>query len=183
MENLQFIRETMERAGSFTAMPGWGQVAIGITAVFAAMIASQQKNPRSWLAVWILESLLSLLIAIWATARKARAARLPLLSGPGRKFALSFSPPMVAGALLTMALYRAGAVGMIPGTWLLLYGAAVMAGGAFSVRVVPVMGLCFAAVGAAALFSPADWGNYFMAAGFGLLQIIFGVIIARRYGG
>jgi hypothetical protein len=183
MENLQFIRETMERAGSFTAMPGWGQVAIGITALFAAMVASQQKSPRGWLAVWIAESLLSLLIAVWATARKARAARLPLLSGPGRKFALSFSPPMVAGALLTAALYRAGAVGIIPGMWLLLYGVAVMAGGAFSVRVVPVMGFCLAAIGAAALFSPPDWGNYFMAAGFGLLQIIFGIIIARRYGG
>lgn len=183
MENLQFIRETMERAGSFTAVPGWGQVAIGITALVAALIASRQKSQESWLAVWIIESLLSFVIALWATIRKARAVRLPLSSGPGRKFALSFSPPMVAGALLTVALYRAGAVDMIPGMWLLLYGAAVMAGGAFSVRVVPVMGFCIAAVGAAALFFPPAWRDCFMAAGFGLLQIVFGIVIARRYGG
>jgi hypothetical protein len=182
-DNLRYIRETMERAGSFTAVPGWGGVAIGVTAIAAAYLAAQQRTPRAWLGVWLAEALLAVAIAVVATLWKARAAKMPLLSGPGRKFALSFAPPLLVGALLTVALVQAGYEAVLPGMWLLLYGTAVVTGGAFSVRVVPVMGLCFVGAGAAALFAPASWGNWFMAAGFGGLQIIFGFVIARRYGG
>ena len=183
MDNLRFIRETMERASSFTAVPGWGGVMMGVTALCAAVVAAQQTSVRSWLTTWMVEAFLAFLIGGWAMDRKARRAETPLLSGPGRKFALSFSPPMIVGALLTAALYRAGLTSAIPGTWLLLYGTAVVTGGAFSVKVVPVMGLCFMALGAVALFSPGGWSNALMAVGFGLLHIIFGVYIARRHGG
>ena len=182
-DNLRFIRETMERAGSFTAVSGWGGVAAGLTAIVAAWVAARQATPRAWLARWLGEAVLAFAIIGVATLRKARRANLPLLSQPSRKFALSFAPPLLVGALLTVVLFRAGYVAVLPGLWLLLYGTAVVAGGAFSVRVVPVMGLCFLSVGAAALFSPAAWGNWFMAAGFGGLQILFGLVIAKKYGG
>jgi hypothetical protein len=183
MDNLRFIRETMERASSFTAVPGWGGVILGATALGAALIASRQFSITSWIITWLVEAVLAFLIGGWAAARKARAAETPLLSGPGMKFALSFSPPMIVGALLTIALYWAGLTSIIPGTWLLLYGTAVMTGGAFSVKAVPVMGLCFMVLGAVALFAPVTWSNALMAAGFGLLHIIFGIYIARRHGG
>lgn len=182
-ENLRFIRETMERSASFTAVPGWGGVIMGATALAAAAAASRQPSPKAWLAIWLGEALLAHLIGAWAIGRKSRAANTPLFSRPGRKFALGLFPPLVAGALLTLVLYRAGLAGVLPGTWLLLYGAGVVTGGAFSVKVVPVMGICFMAAGALALFTPASWGNEFMAAGFGGLHILFGIIIARRYGG
>jgi hypothetical protein len=182
-DNLRFIRETMERAGSFTAVPGWGGVALGLTAIAAAVVAARQNAPQAWLMTWLVEALLAIAIAGGAVARKARQAKMPLLSGPGRKFALSFAPPLLVGALLTAVLVRTGDWKILPGMWLLLYGTAVVTGGAFSVRVVPVMGLCFMVLGAAALFSPASWGNVFMAAGFGGLQIVFGLVIARKYGG
>ena len=133
----------MEAAGSFTAVSGWGMVAIGLLAIVVAFIASLQKTATASLNVWLVAAVLSPAIAVWAMVRKARTAKMPLLSGPGRKFLLSFSPPMVVGALLTFVLYRAGFVEAIPGVWLLLYGTGVVAGGAFSVRIVPVMGLCF----------------------------------------
>ncbi len=182
-DNLRFIRETMERAGSFTAVPGWGGLAMGVTAVVAAGIAARQSGPGGWLVIWLTEALLALVIAGAAAVRKAARARVPLLSGPGRKFALSFAPPLLVGALLTAMLFSAGYVAVLPGMWLLLYGTAVVTGGAFSVRVVPVMGLCFMVLGTAALFAPAAWGNWFMAAGFGGLQILFGLVIAKKYGG
>ncbi|HEY6332670.1 MAG TPA: hypothetical protein VI756_25325, partial [Blastocatellia bacterium] len=160
MDNLRFIRETMERAGQFTAVSGWGEIAIGVTALVAALLASRAGTSGIWLAVWVGEAALSLVIAGWAMLRKARAASKPLLSGPGRKFALSFLPPMCVGVILTVALYRAGLIQSLPGTWLLLYGTGVITGGSFSVKIVPVMGLCFMLVGAAALFCPAAWGNY-----------------------
>jgi hypothetical protein len=183
MDNLRFIRETMERASSFTAVPGWGGVMMGATALGAAFVAAQQTTRNLWLATWVVEALLALVIGGWAMDRKARRAETPLLSGPGRKFALSYSPPILVGVLLTIVLLRAGMVSPLPGTWLLLYGTGVVTGGAFSVKIVPVMGICFMLLGAIALFAPAAWGNYLMAAGFGGLHIIFGVIIARRHGG
>jgi hypothetical protein len=183
MDNLRYIRETMERASAFTAVPGWGQVAIGVTAIAATYLAAHQATPRAWLGVWLAEAIISLLIAGWLMDRKARKLDVPLLSGPGRKVVFSLSPPMVVGALLTVVLFKAGMVKVIPGMWLLLYGTGVVTGGMFSVRVVPVMGVCFMLLGAVGLFAPALFGNWLMALGFGGLHIIFGTIIARRYGG
>lgn len=183
MDNLKYIRETMERATAFTAISGWGLVAIGISAVAASALSVPQKTFKAWLMVWIAEALIALLIAGWSMDRKARAAQMPLLSGPGRKVAFSLSPPLIAGAIVTVVLYRAGLVNAIPGLWLLLYGTGVVTGGMFSVNAVPMMGLCFMTLGAAAFLAPAGFAVWLMAAGFGGLHIVFGVIIARRYGG
>jgi len=186
MEDLRFIRETIERSASFTAIPGWGGAVIGATALITSFIANtawRQHRMREWVAIWAVEGLGALVIALWATHRKARAVNIPLFSGPGRKFAIGLAPPLLAGALLTVVLYRSGVFGIQPAMWLLLYGAGVVTGGAFSVKVVPVMGMCFMLAGALALFTPPAWGNAMMAVGFGGLHIGFGIVIARRYGG
>lgn len=183
MDNLRFIRDTMERAASFTAVSGWGQIAVGITALAAAWIASRQATAEGWLVTWMGEALLSLGVGGGAVALKARAARVPLLSGPARKFALALAPPLVAGLILTAVLYRAGLISLLPGVWLLLFGTGVVTAGAFSVRIVPVMGICFMLLGTFALFAPPAWGNLLMAGGFGGMHIGFGTLIARRYGG
>jgi hypothetical protein len=183
MDNLRFIRESMESASTFTAVSGWGQAAIGATALAASYAAWVQTTRRGWLAVWFAEAVLSLLIAGCAMWRKARAREVALLSRPGRKLVVNFAPPVAVGALLTVVLFRAGESGLIPAVWLLLYGAGVITGGAFSARVVPAMGLCFMLAGAAALFLPWAAANALLAAGFGALHIIFGFVIARRHGG
>ncbi len=183
LDDLRFIRQTIESAGSFTAVPGWGGVVVGLTALGAAFVAARFKTPGQWVAVWVGEAVLGLAVAGWTMRRKARRVGTAVLSRPGRKFALGLAPPMLAGALLTIVLYQASLTWYLPGLWLLLYGAAFVTGGAFSVQAVPVMGACFMALGAAALFSPVAWGNWFMAAGFGGLHILFGLIVARRYGG
>ena len=183
MDNLRYIRETMERATTFTGISGWGEIAIGSTALVASFIAAQQTTFRAWFAVWLAEGLISLLIAGWSMDRKARAVHLALVSGSGRKVVYSLAPPLIAGALLTLVFARFGATEAIPGMWLLLYGTGVITGGMFSVRAVPAMGFCFMLLGAIALFSPAAWANWFMAAGFGGLHVLFGAIIVRKYGG
>jgi len=183
MDNLRFIRETMERSTSFTAVSGMSGVAMGLVALAAAWVASGRSTPGTWLLTWLSAALLSGAVALWAMIRKARAIGLPLLKGPGWKFALGFSPPIVVGGLLTAALFRGGFVQALPGSWLLLYGTAVVTGGAFSVRIVPLMGAGFMTVGAVALFAPASWGDALMAMGFGVLHIVFGFIIWRKHGG
>jgi len=183
MDNLRFIRETMERAGSFTAVSGWGMVAVGGVAFVAALVAPLQGTPAGWVAVWLSAAIVSLLASAWAIARKAAASNVALDSGPARKLVLAFAPPMIVGALLTLVLARAELYWVLPGLWLTLYGTAVVAGGAFSVRVVPVKGICFILVGALALFAPPAWADWLMGIGFGALHVAFGVQIARRYGG
>src|SRR6476469_93021 len=150
MDNLRYIRETMERATAFTGISGWGEIAIGVTALIASAIAALQSTFNAWLAVWIAEGLISLLLA---------------------------------GGLLTIVLVQAGLTNAIPGVWLLLYGTGVITGGMYSVKVVPIMGICLMALGALALFSPPAFANWFMAAGFGGLHLVFGAIIVRKYGG
>jgi hypothetical protein len=183
MDNLSFIRSTMERATAFTAVPGWGGVAMGLTALAATALAANRASEAEWLLVWLGASALALTIGGWSMLVKARRAGTSVFSYSGRRFVLSYVPPLAVGGLLTLVLVRAGLYSALPGTWLLLYGTGVVTGGAFSVRVVPIMGLCFMALGALALLAPAAWGQWLLAAGFGGLHIIFGLIIARRYGG
>lgn len=183
MENLQFIRRTMEVSGSFTAVPGWGLVAVGVTAIGAAVMANQQTSVEKWLEVWLGEAIIGLAIALWSMYAKATRTGVMLLAAPGRRFALGLAPPLICGVVLTPILYRADALAPLPAVWLLLYGTAVVTGGTFSIRIVPVMGACFMVLGLAALVTPAAWSLGWMLAGFAGLHIVFGYLIARKYGG
>ena len=183
LDNLTFIRQAMERAGSFTAVSGTGIIAIGGLAMITALVASRQATSNAFVATWIVAAAAAVVIELTLTARKARLLGLPMASGPGRKFALAFTPAMLAGAILTAALTPAAPRDLLVGAWLLLYGAGVTAGGALSVPAIPVMGASFMAAGVVALMLPATAANWMMLAGFGGLHIVFGVFIARRYGG
>ncbi len=195
LQDISFIRRTMEGAASFTDVPGWGLVILGVMAVGASALAQQQPTAESWLMVWLSTALLGATLGGAAMLLKMRRrvgdGGALLLSVPARKFLFSFWPAMLAGALLTFALidpYTAGvephvAERVLPGTWLLLYGMGVTTAGAYSIRAVPLMGFGFIALGALALFVPAADGDLMMALGFGGLQMVFGVRIARRHGG
>jgi len=181
MDNLAFIRDTMERSAVFTGVPGWGAAAMGVVALGFAAVAEPQTDPAAWLRVWLIAAVVAISIAVGAISLKLKRA--PSSEGSMRKFGFGLVPPLAAGALLTGVLSNAGQWQLIPGVWLLLYGVGVMTAGAYSVRVVPIMGACFAAIGVAAFFTPAAWSNGWLAAGFGGLHIIFGTFIARRHGG
>jgi len=183
MDNLRFIRETMERSASFTHVSGIGGVAMGLVALGAAWAASTAASSGTWLSIWLTAAAVSFAISAFLMARKSRAEGVALLSGPGRRFAWSMTPALAAGGVLTAALARAGHFGLLPGTWLLLYGASIVTGGSHSVRPVPVMGAAFMLAGVAALASPPAWGNAYMALAFGGLHLVFGLLIWRKHGG
>ena len=183
MENLRYIRETMERSASFTHVSGIGGVLMGAIALAAATLAVRANSELAWLGIWVLAALASLSTAVFMMARKSRAEGMSLLTGPGRKFTWSVIPPLAAGAVLTFVLAEAGTTQLLPGVWLLLYGTSVVTGGSYSVRPIPVMGVVFMLTGVAALLSPPEWGDAFMAGGFGGLHIMFGVLIWRKHGG
>lgn len=183
IDNLRFIRETMERSAHFTAIPGYGGALMGVTAIGAAIVANNQPTVRGWLITWLTEAALAFIIGIFAMWQKAKNAGDSLASAPSRKFALAFAPPLVAGVILTSLFYFRGFFDFLPTVWLTLYGTAVVTGGAYSVKIVPIVGWVFIALGLASVFVPIAYSDYLMAFGFGFLQIVFGLIVARRYGG
>jgi hypothetical protein len=184
---IQFIRETMSGAGRFTAVPGAGGVWMGLSAIATAVISGPPDQSSRWIAIWCADAALAVTIALIAMTRKARRSGValwrPAPGAPTRRFALAFAPPLLAGLVLTLVFVSSGLATRLPGCWLLLYGTAAATGGSMSVRIVPIMGVCFMALGAVAFLLPAAIGHWLMAAGFGGLQIACGVIIARRYGG
>lgn len=183
LDNLRFIRETMERSAHFTAIPGYGGALMGVTAIGAAIIAHNQPTIRGWLITWLTEAFLAFIIGTFAMWQKAKNAGDSLVSAPSRKFALAFAPPLVAAVILTSLFYFRGIFGFMPTIWLTLYGTAIVTGGAYSVKIVPIVGWIFIVLGLISVFVPAAYGDYLMAFGFGFLQIVFGLIVARRYGG
>jgi hypothetical protein len=183
IDNLRFIRSTLERAESFTGVPGLGGMAVGAIAIVASVVAHAQSERLAWFAVWVAAAGASAALGIAAVAAKLRRAGGSPFTQQGRRFALSYTPPLVAGAILTAALASRGHLDILPAVWLVLYGTAVVSGGAFSVRVVPVMGSLFILLGCVAFLAPPAWGDALMAAGFGGLHLVFGSIIARHHGG
>lgn len=182
VDNLRYIRDAMESSGAFTSVPGWGGIAMGVSALFAALLAASVLADH-WLGVWLVDAVLALSIGSWTMGKKARSQGVRLWRGVARRFLLGLSPPLAAAAILSLVLLRVGATTAIPGTWLLLYGAAVVSGGTYSVRPVPIMGFCFMILGVTAFVVPESWLNLLLALGFGGLHVLFGAVIARRYGG
>jgi hypothetical protein len=184
LENLRFIREAMSRASEFTAVPGWGGIFMGLSALVTAPIAGPPDDTFRWVMIWLADAIVAATIALVAIAIKSKRSGTPLSkAAPALRFALAFLPPLVAGIVLTPVFAMTGLIARLPGCWLLLYGTAAATGGACSVRVVPLMGLCFMVLGAIAFATPAAWGHWLLALGFGGLHIVFGTIIARSYGG
>lgn len=182
-EHLRYIRDMMARSGAFTGVPGWGLLAMGATAVLTAFVAAGADGPETWFWIWMGEAVLAGAVGTLALFHKARRCQIALGSGPGRKYFLSLLPAFITAALLTYALHRHLMYELLPSVWLLLYGVGTVTGGAFSVRIVPLMGLGFMVLGVAALFLPLGWSNALLGIGFGGLHILFGILIAQRYGG
>ncbi|MFN0243756.1 MAG: hypothetical protein ACKVWV_12770 [Planctomycetota bacterium] len=182
IEDVRFIRRTMERAAALTVVPGWGGVLMGAVALVAAPIAAHAETSARWLGVWIGAAALALLIGASDMIQKVRANESALLRGPAWRFAASLVPAFFTAACLTLVLFRAGASAHLPGLWLSLYGVGVIAAGTYSIAPVRWVGASFLFTGTCALLAPA-LGDWFMAFGFGGLHVGFGVWIARHHGG
>jgi hypothetical protein len=182
-ENLRYIRQAMERGATFTSIPGVGGAVMGGVALIASAFASRQPAGDRWLATWLIAATVAAVLGLIAMARKAKRAGATLTGANARRFALGMAAPFIAGAAITYELWVVRSFTAMPATWLLLYGAGVLTGGIVSVPVVRVIGVCFMALGMAAIVTPPEWGNLWLAIGFGGLQVAFGIYIARNHGG
>jgi hypothetical protein len=106
-----------------------------------------------------------------------------LVSGPFRKFLMCLFPGLLAGAVLTLVLSQAGMQRLVPGTWMLLDGCAVIAASTAtnskSLPIVASMGALFVVLGGAAFALPASTHTLLLGAGFGGLHLISGILIGR----
>ncbi len=179
---LNYIRASIEAAGAF-AVPGTAGIAMGMVGLAAAGLASVPALAAHWLMIWLLASVLAAGLGIVLVARHRSGAGLPLYSGPARRFVLCLGPALLAGGVLTVVLSRAGEPRLIPGTWLLLYGSAVLSATLLTApvmkRLIGTLGALFVLLGSVAYALPPGWHNVVLGGGFGLLHLVFGLRIRR----
>ena len=183
MAHLRYIRDTIEAAHEFTSVPGKGCVAMGATGFLAAALTSTSSLAPYWIWIWPGAAIIATVLAAIFLASKAKRQGLSLWRGVARRFFLTLIPALLAGAVLTVGLYRAGALELIAGVWLLLYGASLAASAVFSIRAVMVAGFSFMLLGTLALIGPASWSTALLAVGFGGIHVVLGTVIWRRHGG
>lgn len=177
---LRAIRAAMSRAGSFTALPGWGGMGMGFVGLVAAGRGALATEPAGWLEAWLVAAAVALPLGAGTLWSEARAARIDLRRGPARRFVVWLAPPLLAGAIMSGAIWRSADLSLLPATWLLCYGLAVLAAGAFSLPLLALMGGLFMALGAVAAFVPLAVGNLLLGVGFGGVQVVFGAILVAR---
>ena len=182
-DNLRFIRQAMERTATFTSIPGKGGVGMGLVALAASAVAARQPSADRWLGTWLIAAAVAAIVGLLTMVQKARSGGTTLTGATARRFALGLAAPFVAGAAITYELWVVRNFTAMASTWLLLYGAGVLTGGIFSVPAVRLIGVCFMALGVAAIVTPPGWGNVWLAIGFGGLQVAFGIYIAKNHGG
>jgi hypothetical protein len=182
-DDLTYIRSTMERSSAFTAVPGVGGALTGVIGLVATVVGAMQPTPDRWLEVWLAAAVTGGIVGLAAMTLKARRAGMALTGRNARRFAVGMTAAMVAGAAITYRLWTAREYTAMPPVWLLMYGVGAIAGGMFSVPVVRAFGVGFMAAGIAAVITPPDWGNVWLAIGFGGLHVAFGAYIARYHGG
>lgn len=183
VENLRYIRSTIEAAHTFTTVPGKGCIAMGLTALVAVGIESIPQLASYWLGVWVGAAVVACASALWFMEQKARAQGLSLRRAVAKRFFMTLAPAFIAGAILTAAL--AGRVDreIVTGMWLLLYGTGLAACGLFAIPAVFTAGLAFMALGTATLWLPPGSAHVVLALGFGGIHLVLGTTIMRHHGG
>lgn len=174
---LRVIRAAMERAGSFTAVSGWGGVLMGGVGIAAGHLAGRSHEPREWALVWLMAAGVAVPVGVATAMYRARTAGVDLAAGVARRFVLCLATPVVAGVVLSAGLLQRESYELLPTVWLTLYGTGVVVAGVFSTRLITVLGVGFMVLGAAAAFAPWWLATVLVAVGFGGLHILAGLTV------
>jgi len=183
LENLRYIRSTIEAAHTFTTVPGKGCIAMGLTALAAVGLETLPQLQALWLSIWVGAAIVACSAALYFMEQKARAQGLSLRRAVARRFFMTLAPAFLAGAILTAALAGQVSREIITGMWLLLYGTGLAACGLFAIPAVFTAGLAFMGLGAATLWLPPGSAHVVLALGFGGIHLVLGATIVRHHGG
>ena len=179
---LDYIRASIESSSSLD-VPGMAGIVTGSIGVLAAIVVSLPRWAPHWLAIWLAAAAVAFVLGGTLVARQITSRGRTRYLGPARKFLLCLCPSLVAGAVLTVVFATSGMTGFIPGTWLLLYGCAVLSASTVTAagiaRLICIMGALFIALGSMAFALPAAAHTALLGLGFGALHILFGILIGR----
>lgn len=178
---LRYIRASMDAAASL-ALPGSTALTAGSIGLLAAITSSLPDLGRYWLIIWLVAALVAASVGSVLLLRNSPADALTISGSPVRKFAMCFLPSLAAGAVLTGVHWMYGNVQAIPGTWLILYGCALIGASAVTMQFIGAVGGGFFVLGVLALFAPVEWQIFFLGLGFGALHILLGYLIGRAGG-
>ncbi len=189
-EDLAYIRRTLDAAGRLSSVSGRGLVLVGFLGLGAVAVNAlatgapwQAGAGTESLGVWAVCLVASFAVGVTSMDRKARRMGQRLWTPVLQKALWSYASAMVLGAVLSLAVLRAGRPELLPALWLGCYGAALTSTGVFSVSPVRWMGISFLVLSLIAALVPASAGLTMLAMGFGWLHIGFGAYIAWRHDG
>lgn len=174
---LRYIRSSMDSAGS-VVVPGSTAAVAGAFGLSAAALCSIPQLRDAWLVVWIVAALVTVTIGGMLLLRHSPSGAITIAGSPIRKFVLCFAPPVLAGAILTAALWRHAAPQLIPGTWLVLYGCAHVSASVATRAQLAVTGTAFLVLGLVAFVTPVEWHMILLALGFGATHLLLAYLIA-----
>jgi len=179
---LAFIRTSIESSSSMD-VPGMAAIVMGGIGIIATIVASVPRYAPHWLGIWLIAAPIALILGGAMMAREAAQSGHARYLGPVRKFLLCLCPALVTGAVLTFVLWHAGVTNLIPGSWLLLYGCAVLSASTVTIartmRLIAIMGVLFMVLGVLAFAAPPRMHTLIMGMGFGALHTIFGMLIGQ----
>jgi hypothetical protein len=179
---LAYIRRSIDSSASM-AVPGMAGVVMGGIGIAAAICASITRWAAHWMEIWICAAAFAFVVGGALMAREAAQSGHARYLGPVRKFMLCLGPALFAGAVLSAVLWHDRMEGLLPGTWLLLYGCAVLSASTVTVaatmRLLCIMGALFVALGSVAFALPPGPHTSMLGLGFGVLHIVFGLLLGR----
>jgi hypothetical protein len=175
---LQYIRSTMDAAVSLS-IPGSAGIAMGTVGVVAAAMSSAPALHGYWLPIWLSAAVIAATLSGLRMARQSSLQGFTLFGAPVRKLLLCLFPGLFAGAVMTGVLWESANSHAIPGSWLLLYGCALVSASATTTRMIGILGGLFVVLGLVGFALPDQWQMAALGAGFGGLHLLFGVLIGR----
>lgn len=197
IDDLKEIKDTMDRATRFISLSGLSGVSTGITALTGAFLAYQavfknddyliynavdisSKNLWYLLLISMGTLILSVACAIFFTNRKTKKQNQGVWNVQVKRLLINLSIPLITGGLLCLMLLLKGFVGFLFPLTLIFYGLALVNGSKYTLTEIRNLGLIQILLGLIA-FQFINYGLVFWALGFGVFQIIYGLIVQKKY--
>jgi hypothetical protein len=204
LENLAQIRSMMERSSRFISLSGLSGVAAGTWALVGAAVVylyldmppfaskrvyyeeaiSTNRWGMDYLTFFIVTAaavfLLALCSGIYFTTRKARKKDQKIWDASSKRMLVNLAIPLVTGGLFCIALFNNGMYGLIVPSMLIFYGLGLVNGGKYTLDDIRYLGVTEIVLGLIALFNPGH-GLEYWAFGFGILHIVYGIIMYNKY--
>lgn len=193
LEELQHIKQMMEKSSRFISLSGLSGIAAGTVAILGALIGAKMISDyvnetgisydtlvTELIVVAITVVALALVSGFVFTYLRSKKNGVSIWGATTYRLVLNLAIPLVAGGFLLLRLMQLQYVSLIAPGCLLFYGLALVNASKYTLGEVRYLGYCELILAIVNLWVPAH-GLIFWTIGFGLLHIIYGIIMWRKY--